>query len=184
MSLNEKSDLQALKKAFKEDRDQVMGDIYKLYRMPFIAFSQRFTQDNELAIESFQEAVISLYENLTHDKITRNESSLKTYLFSIGKHKLLSAINKENNKLNTTGENVNALEESTSSDNQELKEVLSLAFDQLGEQCRKVLMRFYYDRYSIESIMIEMDYKNENTVKAHKSRCLSKLRAVFKKQNK
>ena len=52
------------------------------------------------------------------------------------------------------------------------------AINKLGGKCKELILLFYYKRYSIEAIMHQMGYKNENTVKAHKSRCMKSLEKI------
>ncbi len=174
--LNTQSGLGALVQAFEEDQSQVVRSVYTLYRGDYISYARNLCDDVELVIDSFQDAVIALYENLVKKRISRDEASVKTYLFAIGKNKLLTRLKKEKSYHEIRIESNDGAEIP-----EELKASLHIAFDGLGEKCQQILSRYYYDRYSIEAIMYDMDYKNENTVKAHKSRCLAKLRAVFQK---
>jgi len=46
---------------------------------------------------------------------------------------------------------------------------------QLGEKCRKVLMLYYENEFSMESIAINMGYKNASVAKKKKHECMKKL---------
>lgn len=174
-------DINDLLAAFDIDHDGTLSAVYTSFRSSFIQFGKRYSQDQELIVDSFQEAVISLYENLMSGNVTDQESSIKTYLYAIGKHKILNAQKKKNNQLKLIIEKNESEESQKEKDDADYqKALLSQAFDGLGERCRDVLIKFYYGRYSIDAIMIAMDYKNENTVKAHKSRCLAQLKEIVK----
>lgn len=173
-----KSGINALIESFEQDREATLSSIYKTYRSNFLNFGRSLTNDDEMTIDCFQEAVISLYENLTIGKITDQNSTIKTYLFAIGKNKILNAQKKKINQAKLT------LKQTENDEFQIQKEevdfnrtLLKKGFDLLGDRCKEILIRYYYHGYSIEAIMNSMDYKNENTVKAHKSRCLSQIRA-------
>ena len=56
------------------------------------------------------------------------------------------------------------------------RELLQSAIRRLGEGCRKILVLFYYKRYSIDSIAADLGY-GKDSVKTQKSRCLKKLRS-------
>ncbi len=176
--MNSQSRLGELVEAFEADRNSVLRSLYLLFRADFIVFSKKMCSDTELCLDSFQEAVISVYENLTQNKITRDDASIKTYLFAIGKNKLLTAMKKQHT-VTFTDKVAPGEQHDNSNPDTDLKVALQLAFDQLGDTCQEILKKFYFHRYAIESIMIDMQYKNENTVKAHKSRCISKLRKVM-----
>jgi len=179
--LNVNSDISALVQAFENNQEATLTAIYKTYRDSFLNYGSQLSDDKELTIDCFQDAVISLYENLTIGKVTDQNSTVKTYLYAIGKHKILNAQRKQRNQLKLLVEQAEI--EEVQKDMEETafkKELFSKAFDQIGLKCKDILMKFYYQRYSIEAIMLDMNYKNENTVKAHKSRCLSQLREIVR----
>jgi len=175
------SDINSLIEAFDSDREATLAAIYKTYRASFIHFGRQLTDDEDLMVDCFQDAVIGLYENLAIGKVTDQNSTIKTYLYAIGKHKIMNAQKKKNNQMKLVMKQAETEELYKEKENLDFqKAMISDAFDQLGEKCRNILLKFYYERYSIEAIMVNMDYKNENTVKAHKSRCLSQLREIVK----
>ena len=79
----------------KEGNEQVMAQLYNDYRAPFLAWARKyFTLDDETLIDVFQDAVIVLYQNVVEEKLTQLDSSLKTYLFGIGKNLLYKRLRK------------------------------------------------------------------------------------------
>ncbi|MEM9936719.1 MAG: sigma-70 family RNA polymerase sigma factor, partial [Bacteroidota bacterium] len=54
------------------------------------------------------------------------------------------------------------------------------AYQQMGDKCRELLKLFYYRGFSIKEIVVETGYKDENTVKSYKSRCLKKLKETIR----
>jgi RNA polymerase sigma-70 factor (ECF subfamily) len=52
------------------------------------------------------------------------------------------------------------------------------AMDNLGDGCKEIITMFYYQKCSIMDIVERLDYKNENVVKAHKSRCMKRLKEL------
>ena len=182
-TIKESDRLEKLKTLFEENRESCIAAIYKRFRQPFTHFAKRYTNDEEVIVDCFQEAVIGLYENLANDRIPNIESMIKTYLFTIGRNKLLNAVSRYKKLENIDDHSMINIIDEQSETNSEYDNRLKLAFSDLGESCRELLIKFYYQRYSIGAIMIDMDYKNENTVKAHKSRCLKKLRELFHTSN-
>jgi len=171
--------LGALIAAFEHNKEHVIRDVYATYRDSFLKFSRGICTDETVCIDSFQDAVIALYENLVGHKIKDEGTSVKTYLFAIGKYKILTELKKRKRLADISETLPPPIEVQSTDDIDKMKDLLHAAFDQLGPQCQSLLTKFYYHRYSIEAIMHDMDYKNENTVKANKSRCMSKLRAIF-----
>ncbi|HNJ59041.1 MAG TPA: hypothetical protein PLH33_08390, partial [Chitinophagaceae bacterium] len=59
--------------------------------------------------------------------------------------------------------------------------LLQKHFEQLGEQCRKMLTLFYYEEKKLEEIMHLMNYDNKDVVKSQKHRCLKQLKNLMGK---
>ena len=54
-------------------------------------------------------------------------------------------------------------------------------FDNLGENCKEVLSRFYYNKQSLKIIGQQFDW-TEATARNNKYRCLQRLRELLKKK--
>ena len=83
--------------SFDIDRKVTIDNVYKSYRSEFLSFMNSISRDKELNIDCYQDAVVSLYENLCNNKINSDSSTVKTYLFAIGKNKILNAIKRKSN---------------------------------------------------------------------------------------
>ena len=59
------------------------------------------------------------------------------------------------------------------------QQLIKEALKELGGACKDILHYFYYQKYSIESIRMAMGYKDDNVVKANKSRCMKSLRTIL-----
>ena len=177
IELKENDKLEVLVRAFAMDRSQTIKEVYRCFRKPFLRFAKNFSIEEDKVIDCFQESVIGLYENLAMQKIAMLDNTIKTYLFTIGRNKMLNIITREKSPQsldqikNQTGGQVHS--------DRDYGPLIQQAFNQLGNNCRDILIKFYYERYSINAIMHEMKYKNENTVKAHKSRCPEEIESGF-----
>lgn len=166
---------------FQKDREKAISQIYGTYRSAFMFFARKYTNDEDLIIDAFQEAVIAFYQNATNGNITDVGSTIKTYLFSIGKFKLFSLLKKEAKYIPIENE---VILDTKKQESIEIPEEIINAYDLLGETCKRIIVLFYYKRYSIDAIMNSMDFKNENTVKANKSRCIKQMRQLISEQSK
>jgi RNA polymerase sigma-70 factor (ECF subfamily) len=157
-----------------------------LNRDEFIQWSAKnYSASSDQAKDAFQEAILDFHQNVIHGKLTELTSSLKTYLFQIGKHKLLNILKKDrrmtyNDALHMInhGEVDIFMEEENKAYTQEQ---ISRAIEQLPEDCQKVLNLFYFKEYDMETIAREMNYKNSDTAKSKKSVCMKKLISELKK---
>ena len=94
--MHRNTNIRNLREALSKKDHSFFEDIYAMYRSDFLSFAaNKFNCDNNEATDVFQDAVIALYENIRDGKITVFESSIKTYLFSIAKYKLLNNIQKK-----------------------------------------------------------------------------------------
>lgn len=173
------SDLNELKVRFRDDAESTIKSIYDEYKKSFIHFALSKTKDEHLIIDIYQEAIIGLYQNLINDKITTNYATVKTYLFEIGKRQLYTELQKRSKEIYHE-EPRSLLIISHDSELSSENELLKKSIRMLGETCQKLLTLFYYHNYSIDAIVHELDLKNENSVKANKSRCLKNLQKIIK----
>lgn len=170
-------------KHIKSGDKTALEAVYTRYRKEFLLYTSRFSVSDEDALDIYQDAVVVLYENIISGKLNTLSSSLKTYLFSIGKYQLYNRLKvkvsieditefelilKEEKKedLLMTEENINKLQG---------------AYNDLGEQCQKVLKLFYHDNLSLDEIMKNLNYNSKDVVKSQKSRCLKQLKEIMLK---
>lgn len=170
--------------ALKEADSQALKKIYLSYRVPFLNFARKYQLSDSEILDIYQDAIIALRENIINGKIELLSSSLKTYLFSIGKYKVYSRL-RELNKMSVIEDYKTANEEEENFDfeiNTSLTEqqvLLKEGLENLGEKCRVILELFYYRGLTIDEIRISQKYQNNNTVKSQKSRCLKTLKEMI-----
>ena len=64
-------------------------------------------------------------------------------------------------------------------ENTEIK-LLQTAFENLGEQCKKVIQLFYYEEKKLDEILTILNYTNKDVLKSQKSRCMKQLKDLIK----
>ncbi len=175
----------ALRK-IREGDESVLKEIYHLHRKEFLAWAVRgYHVGREDAADIFQDAVIIFYKNVLSGKLEQLSASLKTYLFAIGKNRLLKFGEKRKRTV--------LEEEAPSGWAEKLEDPLQYGIElshrqqfiqdallQLTEACRKILTLFYYYRFSMESIKERMGFSSEEGARTAKHRCLKKLAAIIR----
>jgi len=160
----------------------LLEELYNMYRLDFLRFGQKYPCDEDLLLDIYQDSVLALYENIVHDRIKSHSATIKTYLFSIGRYKILNHLRSQRKFVS----NEQLPESETYIESQIFEEVknqkLASAISQLGETCKKLLVMSFYQGLKNEDILELMDYKNDQTLRANKSRCLRKLRERMIKQ--
>ncbi|WP_179351154.1 RNA polymerase sigma factor [Winogradskyella vidalii] len=163
-----------------KDKDNAFELLYKNYKGDFIAFGRKFSlKDNEI-VDIYQDSFLSLYENLLNGKITAFTSSIKTYLFSIGKFKIYEHL-RAHSKLNIIDAPINeeiTLEDLTLENEvlSEREQLVKANFKKLGKQCQRILELFYLKGNTLKDIKEIENYDKTDVVKSLKSRCLKKLK--------
>ncbi len=176
---------QALIQHIKEGDEASLIKIYKEYRPAFQQWAQHsYRIDEEQAADAFQDAVVCLYRNIVQGKLESLSSSLKTYLFAIGKNiirkKLQQPVALETSELEVV-EHLQAdpIDQFATNDRQRL---VARLMETIGEPCKSILELFYFRGFSMEAIAERLQYKNENVVKTQKLRCLTSLKNMVRER--
>lgn len=186
--LNTEPNTNSILNKLRSGDDSPILDLYTLYRNEFIAWSEKtYKATEEQAKDAFQDAVIDFHQNVISGHLQELTSSVKSYVFQIGKHKLLNIVKKELRLtyLDTlhvikNGELESFMEEEHKAYSQEQ---ISNAIEKLPDDCQKVLKLFYFSEYDMESIARELNYKNADTAKSKKSLCMKNLLNELKKMS-
>lgn len=171
----------------KEGNKQEIEKVYVQYREEFIMWvvSKNRIDVND-AKEIYQQSFLIFYENIVNGKLKKLKSSLKTYLFAICKNKVFEFNRDKKRKrmidINKITEDNNYSDETERRDH--LLNISEKSLSILGGPCKTLLESFYYHKKNMQEITIEMGYKNENTTKNQKYKCLNRLREIFKKEVK
>ena len=178
----------AILKSIMDGLDDGLIYLYRTYQNEFRSWAgARYHVDHELAGDAFQEAIIAFRFNVIHNKLGERTSTLKTYLFSIGKNKLLDRLKKSKHEVSSDDLSRNeSLEVQIRGQQAELndrQELVRSKIKSMFEPCKSILKMFYYMGYSMEVIAARMSYKNENVAKSQKLRCLKKLKEAVHNTN-
>lgn len=126
--------------------------------------------------------------NAKEGKLSLLDSGLKTYLFAVGKNVLLKKyrIKKKEvsfgdmtSELGTAG--LDEYDELFNYKNRLIDKVAEVT-NNMNEPCKSILKYFYYENLSMDKIAELMKYKNAETVKSQKVRCMKYLEESLKKE--
>jgi RNA polymerase sigma-70 factor (ECF subfamily) len=169
----------------RKDPDEVLVKLYGQYRKEFLSWAYKtYAVLEEDSTDCFQDAMIIFYRNIKSGKLNHLNSSIKTYLFSIGKNLLFRKFKDKSRHLPLT----DSIYRETDSDNFEFPElysgnsienVIAAMVSKLKDPCKSILKYFYYRGFSMDEIAEEMNYKNAQTVKAQKVRCIKELQGLI-----
>ncbi|HRE52476.1 MAG TPA: sigma-70 family RNA polymerase sigma factor [Flavitalea sp.] len=133
---------------------------------------------DEQAKDIYQEAFIAMWRNIRLNRFeSRNEHSLKSYLLQIVKNKWIDHLRSaqyRNTVLLNDSDVENNIEE-PSPEEQERISLIKRHFKDLGDTCKEVLQRFYYNKESLRAIAGIFNW-TEATARNNKYRCIERLR--------
>jgi RNA polymerase sigma factor (sigma-70 family) len=175
----------------KQIVESLQGESYTQHDEAFRAMYQQFFAGVETFIignsgssadaeDTFQDALVAVFNNLRSGNF-QLQSSLKTYVFSISRNLWLNKLRRQGRMVNITTEHeqieipenqMNVLEKG------ERSEIIASLIEKMGEECRQLLLYFYFDRFRMKRIMDLMGFSSEQVTKNKKSRCMKKLRAM------
>ncbi len=170
-----------LQERLRENDKKALEEVYIAYKEVFLNYAVSFNIDRDALLDIYQDSVIALFQNFVKKQTRLEKSTVKTYLFGIAKNKVYSYL-KAQKRLVKTNTGFEAFEE-IKTETQELtreQKLLATYFTEISPSCQHILKLFYYRSLSIKEIVSMTQYKDENTVKSHKSRCLKRLTELIK----
>jgi len=155
--------------------------VYKNYREEFIKWiTKSFNCSGDDAKDVYQQTIITLYENIVNDKIQSFNSSIKTYLFAIGKNKFYAETREKYKFQMETDDTINTIPEEVNTSDEDLQKLQGVekSLEILGNPCRQILELYYYHKKSMNDIASTLGLKNPETAKNMKYKCLKRLRVI------
>lgn len=135
------------------------------------------------AHDLFQEAITAAWINLQTGRFSGSRDQFNAYLRQIAKHKWLNELRSRSRKKTTVTDQIpepiptqpeNPMEVQGAENAQHLRQ----SFEALGQKCRTILGRYYYQKKSLLEIAQELN-NTENSIKTIKYRCMMQLRQLF-----
>ncbi len=145
-------------------------------------FEHKLTEEE--ALDAFTDAVLALRKQVIEGAF-HGESKVSTYLYAIFYRKCVDQLRKKATYLPESGATSPEATDSHLQPDQSLqvKEEFArlMAFmEQLGEQCRSILMyRYYYGYEDMEEIARLTGAKNANTAGSLRYRCMQQLMKII-----
>lgn len=179
-----------LVEAFKTNNESVLKSIYQDNYYKTRSYVLQNNGNEQQSKDIYQEAFLAVWQNIKNGHfVPKTNTSLNGYLFTISKNKwinylrshnykkMVSITDFENSKLaSAESETIETHEEN----NDKLKKTMS-AFNCLGDVCKTLLTKVYFEKKSMKEIAIELDLDAAST-RNKKYRCMQKLRELALKK--
>ena len=174
-------------KVLLNSNSKEVRNLYHSNRDAFFSFGKKYGLDYDDLSDIYQEAFIVLRKYALTGRLITVKSSLKTYLFGIGKFMIFDIL-KERSKKISYDPSIHIKNDVVEPvffeiDNKVLtiqQQLLKIHFKKLGKKCQKVLTLFYSRGLTIDEIVNQTDYSNSSVVRSQKSRCIKRLKEMIK----
>lgn len=172
----------------KEDDQKVISHVYVKYHDEFIRFVRKsYPQLNiDNAEDAYSECFHALYRNVKMGKLVSLTCDLKTYLFQIGKYKVIDELNRKSKAEDKQIIQFMPSDEMLDLDFFEEKDVhikkiclLDETVALLADPCKTLLTLFWYKQKSDKEIVESTVYSSTDTVKNQRSRCMRTLKKEY-----
>lgn len=143
------------------------------------------------AKDIYQEAFLAVWQNVKQDKfVPQSESSISGYLYTIAKNKWMDVLRSQGYKKTIVASQMSYFEikeeENNGMDDDILKdkrlEDVMHAFKNLGDACKSLLRKFYFEKKSMNTIAEELQLDSAST-RNKKYRCMQKLKDMALNNN-
>jgi len=178
--MNRTEDDLQLQSRLRADDKKALETVYKKYKSEFVGYAKRYDIAETEILDIYQDSIIALHQNFIGSDLKLKSASIKTYLFGIGKNKIFKTLKSKQRFKTVNDEREEYTEVELSSPEPSPRQlVLATRLSQISESCQHILKLFYYRNLTIDEIVELTDYKDGNTVRSHKSRCMKRLKAMF-----
>ena len=172
--------------ALKSGQMDAFDQLYSMYRDDFLKVaSYKFSLvPKEDILDSWQDTIISFYEQIRSGKLVQLTCTVRNFLFLLGFRYIIKykrhffqefiSDHESDNNLQVTQIELD-WDKPWSDEIPILHELLKM----LPEQSRRILVLRYLEEKSIDEIKIELNYYSSNAVSVSLTRSLNKLRDLF-----
>ncbi|WP_111668891.1 RNA polymerase sigma factor [Algoriphagus litoralis] len=169
-------------RGIKDNERKVMTALYVEVFPKVKHYILKNNGDEDEAKDIFQEAFLVAWKKVKKGEfIPQNSSAMKGFLFQISKNKWLDWLRsskfKREQSLNAYPLDVS--DDSYSGDLEDKMLKLEAGFLKLGENCKELLKRFYFQKMSVEDLAQSFGWTAQ-TAKNNKYRCMETLRKLMK----
>jgi RNA polymerase sigma factor (sigma-70 family) len=180
------SDNNRVLERLKAGDQKLAQELYHELRQPFVSWAVKLYEcDQDDAIDVFQQAFTIFYFNVRENKLNNLTSSLRTYIFAIGKNvfrekfrdiKKRQTVSIDDQPVQDLNYDNSIIDKYEAAHNQAL---VSQLLDKIGEPCKTLLELMYIQGQSTKEVVAAMNYSDERVVRKRKCLCLQKMREIL-----
>ena len=163
----------------KEAVNSALRYLYDSYYRYLERYVLQNSGNEEDAADTIQEAFLVFIRLIEENKF-RQESSVKSYLYSITRNLWITELRKRKsmamrNELYENDKKEEVADISHAIIKNESHKIIMELFAEIGQKCKNILYRFYYEELSMKEIMVLEGFSNEQVLRNKKHKCLKGL---------
>ncbi len=174
MGLFSPSDSQLIQK-IKNGDESVLDYLYKKNYKMMTRMIVKNNGTEEEAQDIYQEAIVIFWQKARRDDFVLT-SKISTFVYSVCQNLWRKELER---KSKISGEMVEG-REYNDFEKEERDNIIAKCLNSLGETCKKVLMYYYFDNYSMQEIAEKLGFANADTAKTKKYKCKKELDEYIK----
>jgi RNA polymerase sigma factor (sigma-70 family) len=167
-------DSEILEKISRGD-EKALEYLYKKYYRMMIKLVISNNGSEQEGKDIYQEALIVFWQKAMSGNFTLT-SKISTYLYSICLNLWRKELDRKSKLSNEEKDGTEYLDE----DLQERMKIIQECIEQLGDNCKKILMYYYFDGMSMKDISEKLGLANTDTAKTKKYKCKKRLDQLIK----
>lgn len=163
---------------------QVIAQLYKEYRSDFLHWmSSQYGCSREVARDVYQSTILTISIKAQKGEMDDLTCSVKTFIYGVAKNKYREYLRSNGRYTQTEDSHWEGLREpELDKTDPALIKLVQHCLRELGEPCKTVLELYYFHDLSMQRICEQLSYKNSNTVKNMKYKCMVRLKEMFEKK--
>ncbi len=180
------NDPHKLVNAFKANNEVVLKVIYQENYTKVELYVLQNNGTKQQAKDIYQETFLAVWQNVKNHKfIPKSDTAIHGYIYTIAKNKWTDYLRSNNYKKMIATSKVIGLElgqlkdeviENSDKDTCKM-EIAMKAFNDLGDVCKSLLTKVYFEKKSMKEIAVELQLDAAST-RNKKYRCMQKLREL------
>ena len=177
-----------------DSTEKIITETYNKYRKPFLGFAfKNYRLSGDITEDIYQDTMIAFHQNLVTGKINNLEVPSQTYVFTIGKNKIVDYFRKSGKEVeiekfpdifSSDNDRFSDFYEQENDENEKRNLIVYNTVSQMENPCKKVLSLFFWDKKSMSDIAKEMKFNSPEVAKTTKSRCMKKIKSFLSEKLK
>ncbi|MEO6190920.1 MAG: sigma-70 family RNA polymerase sigma factor [Saprospiraceae bacterium] len=171
--------------ALRLNEEWAFEELYKDYYPMVLKYVLNNSGNHDDAKDLFQNVIIGLIKNVRNPDFELYEGTkFGTYLMSIAQKMWLASLVKTKNKKETVDlDDINLdwrnLEDDFDIEDKEVQfKRMESALDNIGKECKEIILNFYYNEIALGKIADIMGY-TQGFIRVKKNRCMNKLKDLI-----